>query len=349
MPKYPSRTIRETPQQLANHELVYAGRPQESRLRLLRVLRTHPELSLEEAADAASVQRRSAYRWWKTYQERGLLGLVSSGLGRPTGSRKAVNSVRNTASGSVGIASAQLIALMNGLPSDLTMIEGINAFRERLLTVLPDVDRVSISLNIYCNLEDPQNYRPNLTISHHPQAAQRIDEGMVVRTGDETNAQAADLLKEMRAGGFPFDSYHEPVTFDLWYSGTAELGTIVLWREREKSTISQETINLLETLRPFLTYVFANMITRHYYANPRDRVFYSVLTEMARSARLTPQEQRIISYRLLGYSYKRIAAELDRTEGAVKKQLASVHRKTGTQGHTELFAKYFTPRLLLEE
>lgn len=349
MPKVVDRIIRESPEVLEHFEQVYRGRPEELRARLLRVLRTQPELTFDEAAEAAGVPRRTAYRWWRVYQERALGGLMNLTIGRPSGRRKTPESRRNAGPLSGRLSVDLLLELMNGLPMEVGMLEGINGLRECLIDLLPDVDRISISVNTHCDLEDPAGYQPKLHISQRPGPDGRIDEGVEVSNIQGIQTPAEDILEQMRKGGFPFERYHPPLTVDLWFAGTADLGAIVLWRELEKTPISTESMELLERLRPFLVYVFSNLVIRHHYANPRDRVFYSSLSDMAVRAGLTAQERRIISYRLMGYSYKRIASELGRTEGAVKKQLASVHRKTGTQGHSELFAKYFTPRLVQDE
>lgn len=349
MPKTVRRSVSESLEELEHVERVYRGRPEEVRARFLRVLRTQPELTFDEAAGAAGVPRRTAYRWWRVYQERALIGLLNLNLGRPVGSRKIPETVRKTNDVHSGLTADELLGLINGMPTQLGMLDGINGLRDRLMAILPDVDRISISVNTHCDLEDPGGYQPKLNISQRPEQGGGIDEGVEVSWIQGVQTPAEDILEQMRKGGFPFDRYHPPVAFDLWYEGTADLGAIVFWREVDKSPISGETLARIETLRPFLIYVYSNLVIRHHYANPRDRVFYSSLRDMAERAQLTAQERRIISYRLMGYSYKRIAAELGRTEGAVKKQIASVHRKTGTQGHSELFAKYFTPRLVSDQ
>lgn len=346
MPKTIQRTVEESLEELEHFEQIYRGRPEELRARLLRVVRTQPELSFDEAAAVAGVPRRTAYRWWSVYEERALIGLMNMNLGRPVGSRKSREKSRISPTVVDRPSAAELIDLMNGMPMQLSMLDGINGLRDRLMTLLPDVDRISISVNTHCDLEDPGGYQPKLNISQRPERGRGIDEGVEVSWIHGVQTPAEDMLEQMRKGGFPFERYHAPVAFDLWYEGTADLGALVLWREHDKPRISQDSLDLIERLRPFLIYVFSNLVIRHHYANPRDRVFYSSLRDMAVRAQLTAQERRIISYRLMGYSYKKIAAELGRTEGAVKKQIASVHRKTGTQGHSELFAKYFTPRLV---
>jgi DNA-binding CsgD family transcriptional regulator len=68
---------------------------------------------------------------------------------------------------------------------------------------------------------------------------------------------------------------------------------------------------------------------------------------MSKDAGLSLQERRVVTLRLLGHAYKEIADKLNISEDAIKKHLGSVHRKTGTRSYTELFAKYFTPRLNL--
>ncbi|MBC8144048.1 MAG: helix-turn-helix transcriptional regulator [bacterium] len=346
MAKIIRRTVNESAEELLQYEQVYSGQPAEARVRFLRILRTRPDLTFEQAADVAVVQHRSAYRWWNAYRTDGLAGLIRLAVGRPSKRGSQGKSSENAASAHFASRESALIEFLNGMPMQLVLLDGINSLRDRLTTLVPDVDRISIQVNLNCDLERPHEYHPNLSILQRADRAERLDEGMEVRALTKAETQSEELLSQMRRGGFPFELYREPISIDLLFEGTAVLGALVLWRNVDKSPISEETLAFIERINPFLVYAFSNLVTRHHYTNPGDRVFYSVLGEMAKSAKLTPQEQRIISYRLMGYSYKRIADDIDRSVDVVKKQLASVHRKTGTHGHSELFAKYFSPRLV---
>lgn len=346
MPRIVRRSVSESIEELTAYEETFRGQPQEPRIRLLRTIRSRPDLTFEQAVVTAGVHPRSAYRWWKSYKREGLAGVVTRGVGRPPEDTTSSKTGGKLSLAVGGGGARDVMSFINGMPMQLALLEGINGLRAHMNTLLPDVDRISIQVNTHCDLERPWDYRPSLSISQRADQSDRLDEGMEVRTLVRDEMPSEELLEQMKRGGFPFQLYHEPVCIDIWLEETADLGALILWREIEKAPISPESLAFVDQIRPFLVYVFANMVTRHHYANPGDRVFYSVLSEMSVSAKLTAQERRVISYRLMGYSYKRIADELQRTVGAVKKQLASVHRKTGTQGHGELFAKYFSPRLV---
>jgi DNA-binding NarL/FixJ family response regulator len=149
----------------------------------------------------------------------------------------------------------------------------------------------------------------------------------------------------MRRQGFPFSDYHPPLTFEYLYQEQAYLGTAVFWRERRKEPTSQATIETIRSIRPFIIFALSDLVARHKFDNPVDNVFNSALNEMIDDAGLTSQEQRIAILQLMGQSYKEIADTLNVSLDTVKKHFKQIHRKTGTRGQAELFAKYFTSRL----
>src|SRR5690606_36340395 len=170
-------------------------------------------------------------------------------------------------------------------------------------------------------------------------------DGISVASREEGEAPSHLLLENLRAQGVPLEDYHPPVTCDYYYKNVEWLGAVFLWRDRVKTPISQRTRDMLAILEPFVIYILSDLVARYQYAHPVDRLFHDALDDMTQDAGLTFQERRVVTLRLLGHAYKEIADKLNISEDAIKKHLGSVHRKTGTRSYTELFAKYFTPRL----
>jgi transposase len=73
------RTIRESLETLVQLERRYRDRPQELRLKALRLLKEHPEWSLEEVASLLGRSLRTLQRWWRAYRQGGLERLLQVG------------------------------------------------------------------------------------------------------------------------------------------------------------------------------------------------------------------------------------------------------------------------------
>jgi len=54
----------------------YRNKPQELRLKALRLLVEHPDWTLQQVANLLGRSLRTIQRWWKTYQQEGLDGLL---------------------------------------------------------------------------------------------------------------------------------------------------------------------------------------------------------------------------------------------------------------------------------
>jgi transposase len=69
-------TIHEGLETLCHLERRYRNKPQELRLKTLRLLKEHPDWTLQQVADLLGRSLRTIQRWWKTYQQEGLEGLL---------------------------------------------------------------------------------------------------------------------------------------------------------------------------------------------------------------------------------------------------------------------------------
>jgi DNA-binding CsgD family transcriptional regulator len=154
-----------------------------------------------------------------------------------------------------------------------------------------------------------------------------------------------EVLRELRLQGRPLDKYHPAHSFDYYYAGQAYLGTILLFRERGRAPISRATLDTIDAMEPFFIMAMSNHVIWYLKMLPAERMFYEGMERLTTKAGLTIQEQRVAIYHLLGYSYDEMATLLAISAKTIKKHINTIHRKTGTRRHRELFARYLSPRI----
>lgn len=218
----------------------------------------------------------------------------------------------------------------------------LETFREALREMLRDVDRVTVSVNVECDVRNPETYRPELVVAQHVSDSSEPTSLITAQPGAGAAGIAGRFISEMRRRGFPTDRYHAPEDYVYFISGVAYIGTIILWRDAAKPKISERTLSLMGELEPMIVVLLSDCIARHQRTRPLDRAFHGALRTMIQEAGLTDQEARIAMLQLLGRSYKDIADLLTISLDTVGKHINSIHRKTCTHGHAEMFAKYFT-------
>jgi DNA-binding CsgD family transcriptional regulator len=238
-----------------------------------------------------------------------------------------------------------IIKFLNALPNSGDEKEWGPKFTRTLCEVLGDVDRISLSINTKCDLSNPTEYEPDTYISQFSLTAQNQNAAPVF-SSEQSFASQRMLENMRRRGTFQFDQYREPVCFDYRLEGKANLGGLILWRESHKRPISDDTIETMRALEPFIIFMLSDMVARHQAQRPMDGAFYDAVAEMTEEAQLSKSEKRIVILRLMGHSYKDVADNLFVTVDTVKKHLTQIHRKTQTNGMAELFAKYFSARLI---
>jgi DNA-binding CsgD family transcriptional regulator len=248
-----------------------------------------------------------------------------------------------------GPFSGDILSFLNALPSTIDPVEWINKFRDALMELFDDVDRISLIVNTQCDLHRPQEYQPTVSIRHHSQGGGMTTGAVSMAPVDKPKQRFEEILEDFRRQGFPLDEYHPPHGFDYYYEEMAYLGTVFLWREVTDAPISDHTIEVIRSLGSFFTFMLTDLVTRHQYGKPVDRAFVEAFERLAEEASLSPQERRIIVLQLLGHSYKDMADVMSVTVDTVKKHFKAIHRKTGTRGQAELFAKYFTANLSPKE
>ena len=238
--------------------------------------------------------------------------------------------------------------LLNNMPVDFDIKSWIEKFRGLLLELFDDVDRITVNVNTNCWLLEPEKYDPGFTIAQDAHSVNRLEQKQKiwVESHRDNQSPSESLLKAFKEQGYPLEKYHSPIFYDYYFKSSAYIGTIFLWRDKNLKKTGPSTLNHIRSMESFIIFALTDLIVRHHYANPTERAFYDALHIMSKETGISPQEQNAVSYRLLGYSYKEIASELRVSQDTVKKLLQSVYRKTDTRAHVELFAKYFTPRIV---
>lgn len=242
--------------------------------------------------------------------------------------------------------SEAMLRFLNSLPTSGHLVEWVSLFRNGLAKLLSDVDGVMVDVNYLCDLDHPESYRPVKVMTQH--IGKGKPEGLMIESESNGRTHSERIIAQARKNGFDPTAYHAPSSYEFQFGGAAYLGTIVLWREKGKKPTSKGTIAFVESLRPFLVFVLSNLVARHSFVRPIDRAFHEALQRLAVELKLTEREQEVLAVHLFGYPYQAIAEMIHVGIDTVRKHVKSIHRKAGVMTYTELFAKYFTPRLFPE-
>ncbi|MEO5931471.1 MAG: helix-turn-helix transcriptional regulator [Candidatus Kapaibacterium sp.] len=240
-----------------------------------------------------------------------------------------------------------MFRFLNSLPTGGEIISWLESFRASLGAFLGDADLVMVDVNYLCDLDDPAGYRPLRAFTQHISAGG--DEDVAVELDSADGTHGARLLAQARSNGFPTGEYHGPAIFEYFFGGCAYLGTIILWRNRDAAAISPESLATMRELEPFIIFLLSDIVARHGYRRPVDRAFHQALEGIAEQIGLTGREEEVLALHLFGYPYQRIAGQLHLGIDSVRKYVKSIHRKAGVSTYTELFARYFTPRVFAEQ
>lgn len=397
MPRRREGSIRESLEDLQRLEAQYRGKPEATRITVLRLLKEDPNLGIESVGALVGYSKPTVKRWWRAYREGGLEAVIKmtsrhqprpdEGMillkqkvlagefadlkevenwldayraGRHGRARSRaivggdVPGARRTATAEKGggmaaephppLTAERLLQFVSSLPMTHDIQSWSASFREALQKFLGDVDRVSITLNVQCDLINPEKYRPDIIISQSIHSGSKAVNPILEGTDKDGREHLNRLMDNLRRRSFPFSNYHDPYTFVYYHGGHAYLGLIALWRDREKSRISKDTIDAMERLRGFFTYILSDFVARYQITRPIDNTFNHALAGVTAKTGLTMQERRIMILQLLGLSYEEVASTLNISLNTVRYHLRSIYSKTGAHSQAELFAKYFTPR-----
>ena len=221
----------------------------------------------------------------------------------------------------------------------------IEHFQASLGQYLPEIDRISININVHCLQTMNAVAPPDLLVRQHMGQKGASSLPINVDTPVAGSSRTPALLEQMEAQGFPLHLYHTPYTEDYFLESDQYAGTIMLWTLATEPPVAQSTVQRLHDIRSLILFMLTDCAARHQTAQPINRQFYPALAHLASTARLTNQEQKVLAMQMLGNTYKEIADLLNVKLDTVGKHISAIHRKSGTRSYSELYARYFTPRL----
>lgn len=243
-----------------------------------------------------------------------------------------------------------VISLLNALPMTDDVIEWGNGFRGVLHRILPDFDRITVTVNLNCDLKQKERNEGGWRLSSFLDVSKGDAQDLeFIGAGRMQQSPSDRLLDELKRKGLPLHEFHRPVIGEFFHRDAAYLGCILLWTSRERDSVNSVSTERFEKLRPFVLFAISSFVARYQAARPVAGAFHSALGEMTEDAGLTPSERRIVTLLLLGNPYKEIADIMTVSLDAVKKHLHLIYKKTKTRGQAELFSKYFSARLRREQ
>lgn len=318
---------------LADH----AGTEREKRVRLLLSLAEHPERSAAAAGRVLGIPRRTASRWVRVYREEGLDALLRLQTRESPEPEPGPPPPRPD-------GEARLLALITQIPTSHDTREWGVALGRALAEYLGDVDHVVVNIRRTVELVRPEEDTGGIVYYQdydHATARTKIRMG---RTREEVGWRA--LYATAATHGFPVDRFQEPIGFDYYYQAPqARLGSLLLFRRIGLPPISQETVQRMEALRPFVVYILSDHVARLRLEQPVDAAWRGQLQRIAGDVPLTERERQVLTLLVGGYTRGEIADSLHISRRTVVSHIQHIYRKLGVSSLREIHALYTTPRL----
>lgn len=370
MPRTRHISVLETTQELRRIEKSLEKHEARKRITMLRLLKRDPAMTLKEVAANLGVTHHATKRWWRWYTQGGIARLQQGVSGKaPIDNDRTLHLLRDSiASGTFqtieqvmewldvdhsrakqhGPAASpathpftgKVIEFLTSIPTTSDPKIWMTLFQRSLAQAFWDIDRVSASMNLNCDLISPESYQPGTATLQHVEG---VKIPIAIDAIDEDHAER--LLNNFRRQGFPFDDYHPPVKLTYYYGETAYLAVIVLWRERRQRPISRSTIEAIEQLKPFFIYLFTDFIVRFHYMEPARSASINTLDRIREDYGLTLQQHRVLALHIAGASPDIIAESMHITADTVRSHLKTVYRKTGVHSIHEFMAQHFVSPL----
>jgi DNA-binding CsgD family transcriptional regulator len=213
---------------------------------------------------------------------------------------------------------SNLILFLNRLPVTSDCARWMDELRAALLELFPDVDRIAININIYCDpvhpvamCEDPVSVlfsnngkKEGLAISQLP-SPQSITTEFEAETGKNV----------------PLEKYHAPKYFHYFHESGQYYGSMIFFRRIDKEGTSAAIYHAMAELEPFIKYIYASFLAMQTAAKPFNAAFRDVQNSMQNEARFSAAESKVVTLQICGYSYKQIAEHLSVSMNTVRSHI----------------------------
>lgn len=357
--------IRESLEELEQLRRFYKGTPQERRILFLSFLKESSGRTIAEASVKAGISERRGRRWWDAYRKGGLSQLFELRIWKkeemddsPFDPHFSDSSPSKETSSNLHTAGIDFPAFLVSVAS-LTMISDpgkwARALGDALVQYLPEINYAVVSVRSTLDIDNSkrhftfhQHVLPNGQITHEVQSMKERQRGSMFES----------LIEQGKQRGFPFDKYHyPPACFDFYVSAPQSHGgqnaipiaSLLLLRNINEPSFSQEILDLVERLRPFLTFLFTDFIVRNRQEKPGADLFNEAVDRVAEDVGLSPREQDVLLLEMLGHSYDEIADLLHVSPKTIQTHVRALYHKAGVSRLSEFFARYFTPRTQFAE
>ncbi|HVK40154.1 MAG TPA: LuxR C-terminal-related transcriptional regulator [Candidatus Kapabacteria bacterium] len=226
-----------------------------------------------------------------------------------------------------------LIALANGASRSSDLEQWASDLRDSLARICPTVDRISTNVNRTANAVHGVGQVDPVTSVH---VVDRSESRTSFHITTAPERDAAHFVDRFRSAGFPVDEYHEPVCFTYFIDGRVYVGSIILWNHAYSRPVDSHTIEHIESLRPFLTYLFVSAIARYTSVNHLFASTLAMISELTVDSKLSRREREVLICRFNGMSVAEVAEFLHISEATVRRHIRSLNgrltKSTVTRG-----------------
>ena len=364
------QTIRESFEELDELRRFYKGTIEEVKLTFLRMLKEESTRPLAEATRRVGITERRGRYWWETYCNNGLRGLLERRVWGREKLEKNVPQIEVLKNDEIQNASEsnQVTSPSSAIdyPAFINAVAGIaeidnpqewgSALRDLIVEHFPQVSYAVISIRPTINLANKTQQKKRMVFRRSQNDVGEAAERFESVEGDRPNFEM--VIESGRKRKFDYSRYHfPPAGFDFFSKKGRRgkkvqanqrplgvcLGSLLLFRYKNLPPFTPETLDIIERLRPYFTYVFTDFILRIRDDIPSMETYSETIVRISSDAGLSEREQDVLSLLFLGYSEKRIAEALNISPKTVESHVYSMFRKTGVNKVTELFAQYQTP------
>jgi DNA-binding CsgD family transcriptional regulator len=221
----------------------------------------------------------------------------------------------------------------------------VQAVRAGLVGLFADVDRVSLSVNFACRIDDPGANKELITVVMQCPASGHLYIRDVPSDDGGLDPNIRRLMENIVEQRFPLQEYHPPVAFAYYFGGIGYLGAIFLWRDVGRPPISETTRSAMAGLHRFFVFLLTDYVARARYAQPNHFTSIENVDELLNAYRLTRQERRLVLLLALGLSYKEMAETMNISVNTLRYHRRSLYTKVGVHSHHELLAQIFAPKI----
>ena len=355
--------IRESLEELEQLRRYHKGTPQERRILFLSFLKEDRKRTIPESARKSGISDRRGRRWWDAYREGGLSKLLDLRIWKieelePTSLDSHISGTSNSTDisnpSTPGIDFLAFLIAVASLAEISDSGKWARTLGDLLASFFSEIDYAVVQVKTGIDLTKSSR---DFVFHQNVASTGEIDHEVGSVRDKKHKYVYEELIEQGKRRKFPFKQYHfPPAGYDLFVRPTnanndvkVHIGSFLLFRDKSQDPFTQETVDLVERLRPFLTFLFTDFIYRAKSEKPGADLFNEAVTRVAGDVGLSPREQDVLLLEMLGHSYDQIGQFLNISPKTVQSHVRSVYQKAGVNRLSEFFARYFTPRELFPE